>query len=288
MERVHAYGWNCAELRSGDVVLQMTLDVGPRIIHLGPADYNLFFVKERTKGMVGGDEYRGHGGHRLWVAPEIPEITYYAENDPVDFYLAEENRIGAASKTDDRGIRREIEVTALDGGRFEVMHRLRHVGTSAPVLLAPWALSVMRAGGEAWMPGPERLSHEVQKLPSGTLVLWPYSDLSDPRYSFDPEGVRLRQTDAANPQKIGAWSAAGWAGYSVGGWSFKKSFDAPAMESLPDMGCNVELFTRYDMLEVESLGLLVTIGPGEQTEWIERWQVKNEHLTDWSAWTSDN
>jgi hypothetical protein len=282
MERVHAYGWNCAELRSGDVVLQMTLDVGPRIIHLGPADNNLFFVKERTKGMVGGDEYRGHGGHRLWVAPEIPEITYYPENDPVDFYLAEENRIGAASRTDDRGIRREIEVTMLGEGKFEVVHRLRHVTDGEPVLLAPWALSVMRAGGEAWMPGPERLSHEAQKLPSGTLVLWPYTDLSDPRFSFDPEGVRIRQTDASTPQKIGAWSAAGWAGYSVNGWTFKKSFGAPPMESLPDMGCNVEIFTRYDMLEVESLGSLMTLHPGESTEWVEHWHVFAGSATKWS------
>ena len=39
----------------------------------------------------------------------------------------------------------------------------------------------------------------------------------------------------------------------------------------PDFGCNVELFTNADMLEVESLAPLVTLDPGQETEHVERW-----------------
>jgi hypothetical protein len=37
------------------------------------------------------------------------------------------------------------------------------------------------------------------------------------------------------------------------------------------MGCNTELFTNADMLEVESLGPLVILPPGRRVEHVEDW-----------------
>ena len=39
----------------------------------------------------------------------------------------------------------------------------------------------------------------------------------------------------------------------------------------PDFGCNFEVFTNPDFLELETLGPLVELRPGEVVEHVERW-----------------
>ena len=38
-----------------------------------------------------------------------------------------------------------------------------------------------------------------------------------------------------------------------------------------DKGCSVEVFTNNDMLELETLGPVATLPPGEVVEHVERW-----------------
>jgi len=45
------------------------------------------------------------------------------------------------------------------------------------------------------------------------------------------------------------------------------------MKNYPGMGCNTELFTNADMLEVESLGPLVALAPGKKVEHVEDWYL---------------
>jgi hypothetical protein len=54
---------------------------------------------------------------------------------------------------------------------------------------------------------------------------------------------------------------------------FLKIFAAKAGAAYPDFGCNFETFTNQDMLEVETLGPLRTLAPGESVEHEERWQL---------------
>ena len=39
----------------------------------------------------------------------------------------------------------------------------------------------------------------------------------------------------------------------------------------PDRGCNFELYTDPNILEVETLGPLTMLSPGEKTEHVETW-----------------
>ena len=82
----------------------------------------------------------------------------------------------------------------------------------------------------------------------------------------------LRQDSSmSQPQKAGILVKDGWAAYAREGHLFVKSFDFTPGAIYPDFGCNVELFTNADMLEVESLGPLITLEPGQATEHVERW-----------------
>jgi hypothetical protein len=52
-----------------------------------------------------------------------------------------------------------------------------------------------------------------------------------------------------------------------------KRFGAVDGGRYPDYGCNFETFTRHDMLEVESLGLLETVASGDYASLRETWTV---------------
>lgn len=279
MEVVSYGGWaRCARFVVGSLELIVTLEVGPRIIRFGFVDGpNELAQYERYAGLTGGDEFRSYGGHRLWFAPEVPGWT--TEPDNTDVLITEvEEWTSFSNIPASTNLQRKISIS-MSANEVKVSHHIRNDGDS-PIGLAPWALTVMEVGGTGIFPTPEYRSHEVQLTPAAPLVLWPYTNLSDSRWTFGQQLIRLRQTDAG-PQKIGAYVAQGWAGYANHNNLFLKKFPALAVDSYLDYGCNFETFTRHDMLEVESLGPQVLLQPGESVEHNETWGLfRNFQLPD--------
>lgn len=270
-------GWRrCARLVGDGVEAIVTLEVGPRIIRFGREQgKNLLVEYPHQLGLTGGAEYRSYGGHRLWVAPEDPEVTYEADNEPVEA----EERDGwswfwaAAGKS---GIRRGIGL-GFQGPALRVRHVVENQGL-APRELAPWALTVMAPGGECAFPQPEHRPHPEALLPARPLVLWPYTDMADPRWTWGRRAVRLRHDAGGGPQKVGAHVEQGLAAYALSGEVFVKRFTHNPDAAYPDFGCNFETFTRHDMLEVESLGPLCRLAPGESVEHLETWYLHRGSL----------
>jgi hypothetical protein len=121
---------------------------------------------------------------------------------------------------------------------------------------------------ERWGPHPEFL------LPARPLVLWHFTDLSDPRYSFTRRYVRVRcDPGSPEPQKIGVRNRAGWAAYATATSLFLKRAAFAEEPSYPDFGSNTEVFTAGDFIELESLSPLRSLGPGETLEHVERWML---------------
>ncbi|MBX7131702.1 MAG: hypothetical protein K1X67_03375 [Fimbriimonadaceae bacterium] len=273
MEIVSYGGWNrCARFVANDLELIVTLDVGPRIIRLGfVGGPNELVEYPKDMGRTGGDEYRSYGGHRLWIAPEDPVTTYEPDNEPV---VVEDQGEWTLFRTASArfGRSRAFRVK-LDGSSGAVA--LEHIVSNlseTPQKLAPWCLTVMAAGGTCIFPLPEFKVHTEALLPAAPLVLWHYTRLADPRWTWGNRVVRLRHDADLGPQKVGAFIRQGYAGYANHGNFFLKHFPA-ADEEYPDFGCNFETFTRHDMLEVESLGPLVTLGPGDSVSHRETWHL---------------
>ncbi len=275
IERTTFGGWeNCWRLTDGRVEAVIVADVGPRVLRLGlVGGPNLLCEHPEQWGLTGGDEFRIYGGHRFWHAPEHKVRTYQPDNAPVEVTPLPEGvglrllpPLEAAT-----GIQKEWEIRLEAAGTFRVTHRLHNRGLW-PVECAPWAISAMAPGGEAILPLPPRGPHPEFILPTSTLSLWPYTDLSDPRYTFGRQYLRLRSVAGApTPQKIGAPVPDGWAAYALNGQLFIKLFDVRHGARYPDLGVNVELFTDADMLELETLGPLAKLEPGWSAEHVERW-----------------
>jgi len=269
-------GWERnLRLANHAVELIATLEVGPRIlVYRRHGGFNPLNVFEDQAGSTGEGVWRNRGGHRLWVAPEHKENTYVPDNAPVTWHQTGELRVKLTPPPEvSIGIQKEIEIHMDSVGTgVTLVHRLINLGDSS-VTLAPWALSVMAAGGMAVVPQPAMGEHPRDLLPNRNLVLWPYTDLSDPRWHFGRNYLLLRQDATRGPTKIGLSHQVGWSGYWVGGVLFLKRYDWQATAKYPDSGCNLEIFTNARMLELESLGPLTQLGAGQSVEHVERWEL---------------
>jgi hypothetical protein len=155
-----------------------------------------------------------------------------------------------------------------------VLHRLTNKNLWE-VELAPWALTVMAAGGRAIFPQEPYRPHPQFLLPSRPMVLWGYTDMKDPRWTWGTKYVQLKQDRSAKTkQKIGFMNTLGWAAYYLNDELFLKRFGFDSRRTYPDFGCNNETFTDPDMLEVETLGPLTNLPPNGSVEHIEHWFLK--------------
>jgi hypothetical protein len=276
LEKLNYGGWpNCLKLSNGRLELVATTDVGPRVIRLGfVGGDNLFKEWPDQLGKSGGEEWRIYGGHRLWHAPEAQPRTYAPDNQPIAHTWD-----GAALQLTQpveptTGLQKEIELR-LDAwdARVRVVHRLtnRNLWT---VELAPWALTVFRGPGRAIFPQEPPRPHGEALLPARPLVLWAYTDMSDPRWSWGRSYLQLRSDPARQtPQKVGLWNTPGWAAFARERLVFVKTCRVERRATYPDFGCTMETYTNGDMIEVESLGPLTNLEPGASVGHLETWHL---------------
>jgi len=280
IERLSYRGWNNAyKLSNGNVELIVTADVGPRILSYGFCKgENLFHEVEEDAGKTGGSQFRLYGGHRFWVSPEV-ERTYYPDNTSVTA-AQHGNTFRFTAQREDlppgTHLQKEIEIElAASGSQVRIRHRVTN-HDAQPTTLAPWSPTMMGAGGRAILPLSPRIAMDKDHyLPVGVFALWSYTDFSDPRWTMGSSYIQLQQ--AGKPQGRfkeqmgGIYNACGWGAYFRRGLLFVKRAAIIPGAQYPDFGCNFEVFTNPDFIELETLGPLVELRPGEKAEHIEQW-----------------
>ncbi len=276
VKQVAYAGWpNCVQVSNRLVDLVVTTDVGPRVIRFGfLGEQNEFKEYPQMLGLTGGEEWRIYGGHRFWHAPEDLKRTYFPDNAPVRCTILQDGVHLFQDVEPTTGMEKEMELHLdADLARVRVIHRLRNHGLW-DVELAPWALSVMRQGGTSILPLPPRQRYEDNLLPTNTLTFWAYTDFTDPRWTLGKQYILLHQDPGiSSPQKVGLMDTPGWIACANAGHLFVVKFAYQAGASYPDFGCSIESYTNEDMLEVETLGPLVRLQPGQSVEHVETWHL---------------
>lgn len=274
LEKIEYGGWkNCYRLSNGMIEMVIPGEIGIRVIRFGfIGDENEFYENKGDLGKTGGDEWRFYGGHRLWHAPEAMPRTYEPDNAPVT--VEQDGSIVRVTQPIEPNTRLqkiiEIEM-AEDAPQVKLRHIIRNHGAWL-VEFSPWALSVMKPGGTAIIPLPPRGSHPENLVPSSTLTLWAYTDLSDPRWTLGQKYILLRQDiDAASPQKIGAFVPDGWIAYTNNGHLFVKKVETRPASRYPDMNSSIETYTDHLFLEIETLAEVWGVASGGAAEHIEQW-----------------
>ncbi|MFN8066147.1 MAG: hypothetical protein U0P82_15265 [Vicinamibacterales bacterium] len=260
-------------LSNGVVEIGVPTDRGPRVLHYAMAGGSNVLAHTPalfTDTRLG--RWQPTGGHRLWVAPERMPGSYAPDDRPVRVTSRSDRDVLLEADVDASGIEKSLGIAlAPSGTGVTLTHRITN-RTCWPVRVAPWAITIVDPAATAVLPQPTWRSHAEQLVPERRLVQWAYTDFTDPRWRFGPSLITLTP-DAARPgaQKIGAADAHGWAAALGPGWVFIKLFGWEPTAEYPDLGCNAEVFTAADYLEVESLAPLTIVEPDASLSHIERW-----------------
>src|SRR5690606_13507753 len=84
------------------------------------------------------------------------------------------------------------------------------------ITAAPWALTVLAAGGTALIPQEPFIPFPDALLPARPLVLWQYTDMADARFGWQSRYISLRQDSGCTaPQKFGVRNSTGWGCYRL-------------------------------------------------------------------------
>ena len=162
---------------------------------------------------------------------------------------------------------------AETGTSVKVSHRITN-HSLFPLEFAPWVLTMMAPGGAEITGFPPRGTHPANLEATNPLVMWAYTNLADPRLTFTKKYLILRQDpNNSAAQKIGLFNRDTWAAYLLNGEMFLKRTKADPEKTYTDFGCSLETFTNNEFLEMETLGPITQVRPGQTVEQIERWSL---------------
>lgn len=276
IEKLEWKGWrNCRRLSNGTVELIVTQDIGPRVMHFGfTGGQNLFKEFGEQLGQSGEITWRIRGGHRLWKGPEDRYATYALDNGPVEIETSGDAITATQPTEPETGLQKRIHLQlAASGSGVTVTHTIWNRGL-LPVEIAAWTPTVMAQGGLGVTGFPPRGTHPEDLEPTNPLIMWAFTDLSDPRWKFTKKYLTLRQDPAnRNPQKLGHWNGHTFGAYFLNGDIFlKEYFPTPGLTH-PEFGASFEIFTNQDFLELETMGPLTKLGKDEALTHVEQWSL---------------
>lgn len=252
----------------GDYRVWAATEYGPRITALRRGDDSNLLAELSPDVTVGpsDDPYRFMGGHRVWAAPEVPEITYAPDGRPCTV-TESEGTLRISAGPDRVGVAKEIAITA-EGSSLVVASRLtctRDLGHS----IAPWAITQLPLGGVAIVPV---VGADTTPQANRRLVLWPYTTFDDPRLALRGEVV-LIEASGIDPVKVGTGPSPSALGYWRAGRLFMKEVPDDLGENVPDMGAVAQVYVGSGFCELETMGGLAQGTEGAVIELEERWSV---------------
>jgi hypothetical protein len=269
------YGHPVGVVENEYLRLEYLAQAGPRIVRLSLAGSNENLLAETpdVSWQTPFGLYHLYGGHRLWHAPEKVGLTSQPDDNGLQVgEFAWGVRLTGAPQVAG-GLSKTLEVR-LQKGRpaVSLLHCLTNQGDE-PIELAPWAITQLPLGGQAILPQPTQPIDEDGVQPNRFLVLWPYTRWCDPRLRLGDEMILVDGTPLNEKFKIGYKNLHGWAGYLKQGTFFGKRFETRKGGRYADSGCNLEIYCDQRFLELETLGPLCKLAPGETVEHQEEWII---------------
>jgi hypothetical protein len=256
------------EVSLGPYGLEVATTFGPRIT--GLAKEGGLQVLARLPDTVlehPGGNYRFEGGHRLWVSPEIPEITYANDSHQCEV-VTDGDQISIVAPPDAAGVSKRMSVT-LDGKKLKVTNEMGRPG--AGPALAPWAITQFPLGGIAFLPlgGKDETGAGANRY----LVMWPYGSIDDSRVAMGDRCVQVTAAEGS-PIKYGAGPDPGRLGYLREGMLFIKEIEPAGERDVPDFGAVGQVYIGQGFCELESVGGRTDLSAGNTATLVETWWVE--------------
>ena len=207
--------------------------------------------------------WQNFGGAKLWIAPQSawkwpPPPVIDRAPCAASVHRGRLRLVGAASLQ--HGLRLDREYRLLPGRPVvECTYTLVNTGDQ-PAAWGIWSVAQLLPGGRAMVPAPH-----------GSRVWGSKDTLKQPQWRRTNDLLVCRVSGKAS--KVFAVSPVGWMAYACRGHVFVMTFAADTKAAYPPGHASHEFFTCDRYVEMEHVGPLVTLKPGERGTLRERWHV---------------
>lgn len=272
----NSYG-RCVCISNGTIEVYVTLDFGPRIIKCGFVggenflyEDSSFSIKANLEGTKFNDSvYYFRGGHRCWMSPEAHPRVNYPDNKAVSYEQKGNVIVFTQPEQEANEVQLSFEITMSDTSNMvEINHVIVNTSYWAKEF-AVWPITLVAPNGV------EYIAQNIASkpfLPNRNLVMWRYSKYGDSRLSLGDKYITI----TPNPEikdafKLGLTQDRSWVAYFHHGDLFVKKYQVVDGAQYPDYGCTYETYTMSEIMEMESLGPLKKVNPGEANSHKETW-----------------
>ncbi|NMC46791.1 MAG: hypothetical protein GYA52_08145 [Chloroflexi bacterium] len=285
MQEKEFLGLDCVEIRMGKIDLTISKSIGPRILSLRMnGSHNIFAeLPDQFLEYPGKGNYYLYGGHRLWIAPEIPSLTYIPDSHPVRIE-ASSGSLDLIQKVDPiSGIQKTIKVRSTEFNNVIIVdHHIKNTN-DRPFRCAPWAITQLKLGGTAILP-QQIFRHENNALqPDRSVVLWPYTDIHDARIDWSNRFLIVHASPIERALKIGIANSRQWLAYYIDDLLFIKYANSYASYEVSDHGATSQCYCNSRFIELETLGHLKNIEPHAHVWHREVWRVVEKPFKEFSS-----
>ena len=266
---------DCVRLGNGLLSLLVTQSVGPRIISLqvgqGP---NLFAeLPDFTLDCPGEGQFHIRGGHRLWYAPEAPEITYLPDDELVQLKTIEDGLMAIQPVEAKTGIQKSLKIRLPNEDPIVIVdHRLTNKGDDI-IACAPWAITQLKVGGTAILPQNTAINDLNGLQPNRSVGLWPYTDVASSNIVWGNRYILINSTISEGALKVGFPNFRGWLAYYLEGYLFVKKAGHEVDGDYYDLGSSSQCYCNDRFIELETLGQKSMLVPGESIRHREVWEL---------------
>jgi hypothetical protein len=279
VRRIRFQGLSAVELLSPALRLIVVSTRGPRIAYLGrPNGQNLLLWRP---GHYRRGDWDLMGGHRFWLTrpgADEAEETYAPDNERCDVTIQSDACLVSAPPVPGQRVQRAMRVRWLARDRVAIEHRIKNVGD-------------MLWSGGAWgltctLPTPS--TTYVVPLSDGSA--WDNASVTlfrrwggshtgrhdDPQFSFTADALLARSLGEENKRAIRAGPGVIAMHDLERDVLFVKGAEYCRGAAYP-LESNLALYTgpQSFMVEMETMGRLVTLKPGEEHVHVEEWLLRS-------------
>lgn len=273
-------GWSdCYELTNPLARLVIVPQIGGRIMEYSIGGKNVMWLNEGELGKTSGDDigkkWRNYGGYKAWNAPESkwqePYIDYFYDSMPAKVEVLT-NGSGVRVTTSPllhRGLQFVRDIILSDNtSRVRLVERMKNV-SDVEIEWSIWDVTQVKV--PCWIVFP----------------INPDSVFGRGWHVLHPKGGEIKQVRVFNDigimrydNRVENWETdarGGWMAYLNNDLAYTKRWAVRLVGvTYPDGGCDSAFYsckTDYagGYSEMEVLGPLVKLKPGEETELVEDW-----------------
>lgn len=282
IKKVDYKGWrDCYELSNPLVRLVVVPQIGGRIMEYSTFGENVIWQNEDELGVVKssdvGKKWHNYGGYKAWNSPQakwvFPNLDNYYDYAPAKVEVI---------PGENTGIR--VTCTPIEHLGFQYVREIYLDDDTSHVRIVETMKNVVDREIEwgAWevtqVTAPCRLAFpidEKSRFPQGWQIM--HYQGKDMKQVTRVGNIGVMECTGVI-DKVGTDATDGWLVYMNDKLGYVKQWTVAPSDTYPDGGCNVEIFTADKSIggiyvEMEVLGPVLKLKPGEQSQIIEDWYL---------------